>query len=520
MNDAPRDKVAYVMASSSVPGRQGGDTEVTFGELDDDSNRVARVLHERGLRFGDHVAFFMPNNDWYMKLVLAAARSGLYYTAINYHFNADEVAYILDDSDSKAVFVDASLGAVLGDLIACLPPVVANRFVVGGPVDGFELLDDAIASQPAEPLEEQFEGSPMLYSSGTTGRPKGIQYPNVQREFPHETGMHSIIANGYGITSDTVYLSPAPLYHSAPLNFNTGVIRAGGTSIIMERFDPAEFLALVERHRVNVTQLVPTMFVRMLKLPEEERTRYDLSSLQNAIHAAAPCPVEVKERMIEWWGPIVFEYYAATEGGGGTSITAEEWLQHKGSVGRSMTGILHIVGEDGEELPPGEVGVVYFERDPGSLSFEYHKDAQKTADAHDAHGWTTVGDMGYVDADGYLYLTDRRDFMIVSGGVNIYPQEAENLLIVHPKVMDAAVFGVPNPEMGEEVKAVVQPLDWADAGPELERELIAYCRDHLAHYKCPVSVDFEQELPRQPTGKLYKRLLRDRYWGDKQSRIV
>jgi long-chain acyl-CoA synthetase len=515
--DAPRDKTAYVMATGSTERK---DRVVTFGELEDDVNRIAQLLYSRGLRYGDHVAIFMPNNEWYMKIVLAAGRCGLYYTAINYHFNAEEVAYILDDSDSKAVFVDASLGDVLADLVAVLPPAVASTFAVGGPVDGYEDLTDALASQPAEPIAEQLEGSPMLYSSGTTGRPKGIQYPNPRRPYPSEFGMHATIAAGYGITADTVYLSPAPLYHSAPLNFNTGVLRAGGTSIIMERFDPAEFLALVETYRVNVTQVVPTMFVRMLKLPEEERTRYDISSLQNAIHAAAPCPVEVKERMIEWWGPIVFEYYAATEGGGGTSITAADWLEHKGSVGRSMVGILHIVGEDGEELPPGEVGVVYFERSEGAMSFEYHKDPQKTADAHDAHGWTTVGDMGYVDEDGYLYLTDRRDFMIVSGGVNIYPQEAENLLITHPRVMDAAVFGVPNAEMGEEVKAVVQPLDWADAGPGLERELIAFCREHLAHYKCPKSVDFEQELPRQPTGKLYKRLLRDRYWTGKTSRIV
>ena len=288
----------------------------------------------------------------------------------------------------------------------------------------------------------------------------------------------------------------------------------------MERFDPAEFLALVERHRVTATQVVPTMFVRMLKLPEAERTRHDLSSLQIAIHAAAPCPVEVKRQMIEWWGPIILEYYAATEGTGGTWITSDDWLAHPGSVGRPMVGILHIVDEEGNELPPGEAGVVSFEREDGACSFAYHKDPAKTDAAFDAHGWSTVGDMGYVDDDGYLYLTDRRDFMIVSGGVNIYPQEAENLLITHPKVMDAAVFGVPNAEMGEEVKAVVQPIDWADAGAGFERELIAFCREHLADYKCPVSVDFEQELPRQPTGKLYKRLLRDRYWTGKTSRIV
>jgi acyl-CoA synthetase (AMP-forming)/AMP-acid ligase II len=518
MSDVERDTTAYVMAAPPADGRE--DRVVTYGELDDDSNRIAHLLASRGLGFGDHIAIFMPNNEWYLKVALAAHRSGIFYTAINYHFNADEVAYILDDSDARAVFVDTSLGAVLADLTEAAPAAVESRFVVGGAVDGYDELATAIADLPSEPIDEELEGSPMLYSSGTTGRPKGIQYPNPRRPFRSVPSMHSTIVTNYGITPDTVYLSPAPLYHSAPLNFNMSVLSAGATTIVMERFDPAEFLALVERYRVTLTQVVPTMFVRMLKLPEAERTRYDLSSLRSAIHAAAPCPVEIKQQMIDWWGPIIFEYYAATEGAGGTSITSEDWLTHRGSVGKSMVGILHIVDEEGNDLPPGETGVVYFEREDGSRSFEYHKDPDKTAGAFDARNWSTVGDMGYVDDDGYLYLTDRRDFMIVSGGVNIDPQEAENLLITHPKVMDAAVFGVPNAEMGEEVKAVVQPVDFTDAGAAFERELIAFCREHLAHYKCPVSIDFEQELPRQPTGKLYKRLLRDRYWTGKTSRIV
>jgi fatty-acyl-CoA synthase len=258
----------------------------------------------------------------------------------------------------------------------------------------------------------------------------------------------------------------------------------------------------------------------MWKLSEEERNRYDLSSHRNAVHAAAPCPVDVKRRMIEWWGPIIMEYYSSTEGAGATIIDAEDWLAHPGSVGRSMLGPIHIVGEDGARLPPGEIGVVWFQPREGSAGFEYHKDPEKTRDSMNDRGWSTVGDMGYLDEDGYLYLTDRKTFMIVSGGVNIYPQEAENVLVDHPKVLDVAVFGVPNDEMGEEVKAVVQPIDWADAGPDLARELLEYCRGRLAHYKCPRSVDFERELPRQQTGKLYKRLLRDRYWGERDSRIV
>ncbi len=317
-----------------------------------------------------------------------------------------------------------------------------------------------------------------------------------------------------------MYLSPAPLYHAAPLQFCIGVNRFGGTDVILEHFDPEACLAAIEKYRVTHAQFVPTMFVRMLKLPEEVRAKYDVSSLQLAIHAAAPCPVEIKRQMIEWWGPIVYEYYASTEGMGSTQITSEEWLAHPGSVGRPFFTTLHILGEDGEELPLGEPGVVWFEPGERTMDFEYHKDAEKTAGTRDEHGWASVGDIGYLDDEGYLYLTDRRDFMIVSGGVNIYPQEAENLLITHPRVMDAAVFGIPDAEMGQRVHAVAQPVDFADAGPELERELLAFCRDKLAHYKCPKAIDFDPELPRQPTGKLYKRLLRDRYWGDSQSRIV
>jgi acyl-CoA synthetase (AMP-forming)/AMP-acid ligase II len=360
----------------------------------------------------------------------------------------------------------------------------------------------------------------MMYSSGTTGRPKGIRYKLERRTVGAPSPFLAGFATNYGLDADTVYLSPAPLYHSAPLQFCIAMTRIGGTTIILEHFDAEAALAAIERYHVTHSQWVPTMFVRMLKLPEDSRKHYDVSSMQLALHAAAPCPVPVKEQMIEWWGPILFEYYAATEGMGATSITSDDWLAHKGSVGRAFNGTIHILDEEGNEQPPGEPGVVYFEAGATTAEFEYHKDPGKTAATREGHGWSSVGDMGYLDPDGYLYLTDRRDFMIVSGGVNIYPQEAENLLVTHPKVMDAAVFGVPNEEMGEEVKGVVQPVDMATAGPELERELLAFCRDNLAHYKCPRSIDFEAELPRQPTGKLYKRLLRDRYWTGKQSRIV
>jgi long-chain acyl-CoA synthetase len=357
----------------------------------------------------------------------------------------------------------------------------------------------------------------MLYSSGTTGRPKGVYVPPEAGSIDASYPLLETMRNRYGVGEDTVYLSPAPLYHAAPLRFNMGVLRLGGTCVIMEHFEAAKYLRLVEAHRATHTQLVPTMFVRMLKLPTEVRARFDVSSLRCAIHAAAPCPIPVKRQMIDWWGPIVWEYYAGTEGNGMTLCDAHEWLAHEGTVGRAVVGELRICDEDGREMPVGEPGTVYF---AGGRPFEYHNDPEKTSGSRNARGWTTLGDVGYVDADGFLHLTDRKAHMIISGGVNVYPQETENLLVTHPKVLDVAVIGVPDEEMGEAVKAVVTPRDMADAGPELERELIAWCRERLSPIKCPRSVDFEAELPRHPTGKLYKRLLRDRYWAGRTSRII
>ena len=508
------DKPAYIMAASGQV--------VTYKELDDRSNQLAQLFYAAGLRFGDHIAIAMENHPRYLEVVWAAQRSGLYFTPINFHFNAEEIAYIADNCDAQAYVTSAFMGESAAELRALLPERCHVRLMLDRPdgFDGYDDYDTAIAAFPAEPLEEELEGVAMVYSSGTTGRPKGIKYDNPRRPVGDPLPGFAGFGQTYGLDADTVYLSPAPLYHSAPLQFCVAMSRFGGTAIVMERFDPELALASIERYRVTHSQWVPTMFVRMLKLPEATRASYDVSSQKLAIHAAAPCPIPIKQQMIEWWGPIIFEYYGATEGGGSTMISSEEWLAHPGSVGKPFASNVHILDEEGNELPPGESGVVWFEGGERALSFEYHKDPEKTRAAHDEHGWNTVGDMGYLDEEGYLYLTDRRDFMIVSGGVNIYPQEAENLLITHPKVMDAAVFGVPNEEMGEEVKGVVQPIDWATTGPELETELIAFCRDNLAHYKCPVSIDFMEELPRQPTGKLYKRLIRDRYWGDRQSRIV
>jgi long-chain acyl-CoA synthetase len=311
------------------------------------------------------------------------------------------------------------------------------------------------------------------------------------------------------MASDSIYLSPAPLYHAAPLRFNMMAITLGGTSIIMESFDAEQFLALVEKHRITQSQLVPTMFVRMLKLPEDVRLRYDVSSLKGAIHAAAPCPIDVKAKMIEWWGPILIEYYAGSEGNGVTVSTSQQWLSHRGTVGRAVVGKIKILDENDQELPTGQIGTVYFADAP---VFSYHNDPDKTKRAYNAKGWSTLGDVGYLDDEGFLYLTDRKSYMIISGGVNIYPQETEDVLITHPAIADVAVFGVPNEEMGEEVKAVVQPHDMARAGKELEAELMVFCRQYLSPIKCPRSIDFEAELPRTPTGKLVKRHLRDRYW--------
>ncbi len=503
--------LAYVMAASGE--------SVTYARLNDRSNQLAQMFWDAGLRFGDHIAVLMENRVEYFEPCWAAQRSGLFFTCINSHFNADEVAYILDDCDAQVLVISSTLREVAEELVDKMPNVKV-RLVVGDPVDGYEPYEEAIARYPAEPLEEELEGTRMLYSSGTTGRPKGVKY-KIQRQpigdLPAEMGMMTHI---WHMDENAIYLSPAPLYHSAPLFYSMSTMRLGGTAIVMEHFDPEFALQCIEKYHVTHSQWVPTMFVRMLKLPDEVRNKYDVSSQKVVLHAAAPCSVETKRKMIDWFGPIIDEYYAATEGTGATYINSADWLAHPGSVGKSMLAPIHILDEDGNEQPTGNVGTVWFEAPPGRPGFEYHKDEQKTRDSFNDRGWSTVGDMGYLDEEGYLYLTDRRTFMIVSGGVNIYPQEAENLLIDHPKVYDVAVFGIPDPEMGERVHAVVQPVEWSEAGPALEQELLSYCRENLAHYKCPKAVDFDKELPREQTGKLYKRLLRDRYWGDKTSRIV
>lgn len=496
------DKIAYQMAGSGEA--------ITYGELDRRSNQGAQLFRALGLKTGDHIALLMENCLPFMEVCWAAQRSGLYYTAISRYLTADEIAYIVKDCGAKVVITTQQCIAAIAPLVGNAPgaPVF---YITGEAQPGFRSWDEARDAQPATPIADEAAGYDMLYSSGTTGRPKGIKRPLSEPSILVPNPLLKLLcATMCGMTADSVYLSPAPLYHAAPLRFNMMCGALGGTSIVMEHFDAEEFLRLVEKYRVTQSQLVPTMFVRMLKLPEEVRKKYDVSSLKGAVHAAAPCPADVKAKMIEWWGPILIEYYAGSEGNGVTVSTSQDWLTHRGTVGRAVVGEVKILDDDGNELPVGETGTVYF---AGGPQFAYHNDDDKTKRAYNERGWSTLGDVGYLDADGFLYLTDRKAYMIISGGVNIYPQETEDVLITHPAVADVAVFGVPNEEMGEEVKAVVQPHDMRKAGTELEAELIAFCRQHLSPIKCPKSVDFEAELPRTPTGKLVKRHLRDRYWA-------
>jgi long-chain acyl-CoA synthetase len=502
-------RIAYIMAAS-------GET-VTYGELDARSNQGAHLFRSLGINPGDAIAIFMDNSPRYYEVLWAAQRSGVRFTCVSSKLTVGEVEYIVRDSGSKALIASAGVADVALELALLIPDV--KLFMVEGAQAPYESFEAARASMPTTPIHNESAGAAMLYSSGTTGRPKGVKRaatPEPQPiDGPNPLGMIGQALFGY--EPDMIYLSPAPLYHAAPLGWSMAVQALGGTVILMERFNEEKALEYIEKYKVTCAQWVPTHFVRMLKLPPETRARYDVSSLKKVFHAAAPCPIPVKEAMIDWWGPIIQEYYAGTEGNGFCVITSEEWLNKKGSVGRSMTAELKICDEAGEPVPARTEGTVFF---AGGGEFEYHNDPAKTAESRNKHGWTTLGDVGWVDEDGYLFLTDRKSFMIISGGVNIYPQEIENLLIGHPKVADVAVIGAPHEEMGEEVVAVVQPANWADVGPELARELSAYARANLSHVKTPRRIDFMEELPRHATGKLYKRLIRDVYWGKAEAPIV
>jgi acyl-CoA synthetase (AMP-forming)/AMP-acid ligase II len=506
---------------------EGGET-VTFAELDARSNQLAHLLRERGLGPRGAIAIVMENQARFLEVAWAAQRAGLYYTAVNTHLTPAELGYLLRDCGATALVTSTRLAPAVAaagdDALAALHTrlVVSSshgadgRGCDSGSEDGvpagFEAYEAALARFPEGAVADECEGDFVLYSSGTTGTPRGIQRPLRLEPIGQADDRAGRFLDALGMADGDSYLCPAPLYHAAPLAWSMAAQRRGAPVVVMERFDALTALLLIERQGVTHGQFVPTMFVRMLKLPPGTRHAFDLSSLRAAVHAAAPCPVEVKRQMIDWWGPIIYEYWASTEGAGATFIDSADWLAHPGSVGRPVGCEIAVRDEDGRDLPPRAVGTVWGRLTNGRR-FEYRNDPDRTAEVHDDLGFATVGDIGYLDEEGYLYLTDRRAFTIISGGVNIYPQEAENVLVTHPRVLDVAVIGVPNPDLGEEVKAVVQPVSWEEAGPALEAELIAHCRDRIAHYKCPRSVDFEQALPRLDTGKLYKRVLRDRYWA-------
>jgi fatty-acyl-CoA synthase len=493
-------------------------TIVTFKEMEERANRLAHLFRDAGLVEGDTVAVLMENNEHLPTVMWAARRSGLYYTVISTHLTPPEVAYIIDNSGAKAVI--GSHGTrkiceglaeldVLPELLLIADGAETSATSASSDLDGWQRYPECVADRPSTPIDDEIEGDLLQYSSGTTGRPKGIRRELTHLKPADAPNLVSALLMAIQMDSGSVYLSPAPLYHTAPCLWTMSAQAMGVTTVIMSKFDPESALDAIERYQVTSGQFVPAMFVRMLKLPEDVRNSYDVSSLKRIVHAAAPCPVDIKKQMIDWWGPVVDEYYSSSEGAGITFISAEEWLKRPGSVGRPLLGVAHVLDEDGNDQPPGQAGQIYF--DLGVVPFVYHKDPEKTAESRDKHGWVTVGDVGYLDEEGYMFLTDRKHHMIISGGVNIYPQEAENMLITHPKVLDAAVFGIPDDEMGQSVKGVVQTVDPTDATEEFGEELLSWLRERLAHYKCPRSISFEAQLPRTETGKMFKQELIKKY---------
>ncbi len=493
------DKPAIIMATSGEV--------VTYKQLDDVSNQVAHLFRQLGLASGDHICLMMENCREFLEIYMGVIRCGLIVTPVNAHLKLEECRYLVENSASKVLICSDKYRSIGRDLASTMPEV-KHFYSTQGACDMLSDWTAERSSQPTTPVSDQSRGWTMMYSSGTTGHPKGIF------NMPDEVGLEDIhpalvgMAAAFGFNEDTVYLSPGPLYHSAPIGYCEMSLNQAATSVVMEKFDPLQALQLIEKHGVTHSMWVPIMFIRMLKLPESERNRYDLSSLKVAIHAAAPCPIETKEAMIKWWGDIIFEFYAGTEGAGSTAIDAKDWMTHKGSVGKAAFGTIHIVDDEGNELKPNEIGQIYFESD---FKFEYFGEAEKTRRAYNSSGWSTLGDVGYLDEEGYLYLTDRKNFMIISGGVNIYPQEIENCLILNEKIADVAVFGVPNEEFGEEVCAVVQPADGVTTDDALVQELIGWCRERISHVKSPRQVHFVDQLPRLENGKLYKRWLVEKY---------
>lgn len=493
------DKPAYIMADSGLV--------VTYLELEESANQIAHLFRKTGLKPLDHIAIMMENHPFFFKILWAALRSGTVITPISTHLLDEEVAYILNNCEAK-LFITTEKYTTVAEKAKEKAPNVQHTFMLDGSTTTFESFEKVVEVQPKSPIEDETLGTTMLYSSGTTGLPKGVYTPPHSENILEPNPVLLGIGTNFKFGPHVKYLSTAPLYHAAPLAYNTVCMLFGGTSIIMEKFDAEQSLSYIEQYKANYSQWVPIMFVRMLKLPDDIRLKYDVTSMLLALHSAAPCPIEVKEKMIEWWGPVIFEYYAGSEGNGMAAITSQDWLNHKGSVGKAIIGEVMILDDDKQPLPTREIGTVYFK---GGNQFKYHNEEGKTQNAYTEEGYSTLGDVGYLDEEGYLYLTDRKNFTIITGGVNVYPQEIENHIINHPKVTDVAVFGIPNEEFGQEVKAVVQPKDWANATPEFELEIINFCKEKLSKIKVPRSVDFEKELPRKDNGKLYKRRLVERY---------
>ena len=502
------DKAAFILAES---GQQ-----VTFAELESITNRGAQLMRQLGLNKGDHLAVMVENCLEFLFISWASNRAGLYFTPISTSLKSDEISYIVKNCEAKVFIASATLLDKLDFSSLALPAELEKMMIkaAGAPAAGFRDWDSEVADMQDEPIGDECEGMYMMYSSGTTGRPKGIKRPFDEGPLGvgNSAGNYPMMQNFlYAASSDAIFLSPAPLYHAAPLYWSSAYTRLGATVVIMEKFEPEAALKTIEKYAISHSQWVPTMFIRMLKLDHEIREKYDISSLECAVHAAAPCPIPIKESLMSWWGPIVHEYYSGSEGNGMTVINPQEWFEHKGSVGKPIYGELHIVDqESGRELATGERGAIYF---GSGQEFEYHNEEEKTRKVRHPSGWTTLGDIGYIDAEGFLFLTDRQSNMIISGGVNIYPQETENLIITHDLVVDVAVIGVPNEDFGEEVKAIVEPKSMALATPELAEEIIDLCRKNLSNIKCPRSVDFCVKLPRTDAGKLLKRLLKETYWA-------
>lgn len=487
-----------------------GGTSLTFAELDDRVQRASAWLISEGYEAGDSIMLLLENRAEIVELGLAARRTGLYFVVVSTHLAPPELAHIVRDSGARMLIVSDRTIAQVQPLCAQLPEGALELVCVGDDAHGLVSYEACLAaanprmSWAARPL-----GRDMLYSSGTTGFPKGVRralVPPERRDDPEPEVVNW--QKTFGFDDSTVYLSPAPLYHAAPLRYVMRTVEVGGTVVMMRKFDPRQALALIARHGVTHSQWVPTMFVRMLEIPESERAVIDIRTMRVAIHAAAPCPPHVKEAMLDWWGDILVEYYAGSEGFGVTVIGAGEWRSHRGSVGRATLGRIHIVGEDGQELPSGEIGKIYFSDGP---VFAYWNDPEKTRQAFNDQGWATYGDMGYVDAEGYLYLADRRTDLILSGGVNVYPQEIENALALHPDVQDVAVVGVPDPTFGQVPKAIVQLRDPGNACEDKALELIAFCEGLLSRVKMPRTIVFEESLPRLETGKLLRRVLKEKY---------